>query len=93
MTILKNVRLLDGDGSLQDIQWISETEYSITKSESKDLNLNPQRDNLSSPSISDATSIDAKGSILIPGGLVHPHLHLDKCFLLDKTPIRDGYVS
>jgi cytosine/adenosine deaminase-related metal-dependent hydrolase len=28
--------------------------------------------------------------LLIPGGLVHPHIHLDKCYLLDKTPVQDG---
>jgi hypothetical protein len=30
--------------------------------------------------------------LVIPGGLVHAHVHLDKCFLLEKTPIGDGSV-
>lgn len=28
--------------------------------------------------------------VAIPGGLVHPHIHLDKCYLLDKTPVQEG---
>lgn len=28
--------------------------------------------------------------LIIPGGLVHAHVHLDKCYLLDKTPVGDG---
>ncbi|UZJ55145.1 hypothetical protein CBS101457_004465 [Exobasidium rhododendri] len=28
--------------------------------------------------------------LIIPGGLVHAHVHLDKCFLLGETPIGDG---
>ncbi|ETS61518.1 zinc metallopeptidase [Moesziomyces aphidis] len=34
--------------------------------------------------------IDARGSLGIPGGLCHPHIHLDKCFLLDRCTLSDG---
>lgn len=35
--------------------------------------------------------LDAKGNLLLPGGLVHPHVHLDKCYLLDRCHVEDGY--
>ena len=28
--------------------------------------------------------------LVLPGGLVHAHIHLDKCYLLDRTPVGDG---
>lgn len=34
-------------------------------------------------------TIEAGGSILLPG-LVHPHVHLDKAYLLDECQIVDG---
>ena len=35
--------------------------------------------------------IDAKGhGLLVPRGLVHAHVHLDKCYLLDRCEIKDG---
>ncbi len=37
--------------------------------------------------------IDARGSLGIPGGLCHPHIHLDKCFLLDRCTLSDGTFS
>lgn len=36
------------------------------------------------------TVVDARGSVGVPGGLCHPHIHLDKCFLLDRCQISDG---
>lgn len=38
---------------------------------------------------SSTDSIDAQGSLVIPG-LVHSHIHLDKCFLLDRCQIKKG---
>ncbi|SPO36246.1 uncharacterized protein PSFLO_01717 [Pseudozyma flocculosa] len=35
-------------------------------------------------------TVDARGSLLVPGGLCHPHVHLDKCFLLSRCGIHDG---
>lgn len=35
-------------------------------------------------------SFDAQGSIAIPGGLCHPHVHLDKAYLLDRCTLSDG---
>lgn len=91
--ILRNVQLLNDD-SLSDIEWDSNGKYTITQANSSSTSLDPQRDDLSSPSTQMShDEIDAKGSVLIPGGLVHPHVHLDKCYLLDKTPIGDGSVS
>ncbi|GAO52731.1 Metallo-dependent hydrolase [Saitoella complicata NRRL Y-17804] len=44
----------------------------------------------SSPNTSPSPSdLDASGSIVIPP-LCHPHLHLDKCFLLDRCAMVDG---
>ena len=34
--------------------------------------------------------IDAAGQLLLPSGLAHPHVHLDKCYLLDRCAIGDG---
>ncbi|TKY86868.1 hypothetical protein EX895_004156 [Sporisorium graminicola] len=34
--------------------------------------------------------IDARGSIAVPGGLCHPHIHLDKCYLLDRCALATG---
>lgn len=35
--------------------------------------------------------IDARGhGLLVPRGLVHAHVHLDKCYLLDRCQIKDG---
>ncbi|KAK4701462.1 cytosine/creatinine deaminase, partial [Phenoliferia sp. Uapishka_3] len=34
--------------------------------------------------------LDAKGSVVLLGGLVHPHIHLDKCFLLDRCKLETG---
>lgn len=34
--------------------------------------------------------IDGAGSLLLPNGLAHPHIHLDKCYLLDRCSIGDG---
>ncbi|MBE9059664.1 amidohydrolase family protein [cf. Phormidesmis sp. LEGE 11477] len=36
-----------------------------------------------------AQTLDAAGSIVVPG-LVDPHLHLDKAFLLEKSPAQAG---
>lgn len=36
-----------------------------------------------------AQTLDAKGNLVIPG-LVDPHLHLDKAFLLEKAPAKVG---
>ncbi|PWN49091.1 Metallo-dependent hydrolase [Violaceomyces palustris] len=35
-------------------------------------------------------SIDVKRSLVLPGGLCHPHVHLDKGFLLERFPPEDG---
>lgn len=37
--------------------------------------------------------INAKGSLAIPGGLCHPHIHLDKPYLLDRCPCSSGTFS
>ena len=37
-----------------------------------------------------SSCIDAHGSLSIPGGLCHPHIHLDKCFLLDRCRLSTG---
>ncbi|SPO31830.1 uncharacterized protein UTRI_06667 [Ustilago trichophora] len=34
--------------------------------------------------------IDAHGNLSIPGGLCHPHIHLDKPYLLSRTPLSSG---
>ncbi|TFL01820.1 hypothetical protein BDV98DRAFT_529775 [Pterulicium gracile] len=36
-----------------------------------------------------AEEIDAKGSLMIPS-LCHAHIHLDKCFLLEKAELKTG---
>lgn len=40
----------------------------------------------------ECTLLNVNGSLVLPGGLVHPHLHLDKCFLLDRCKLETGYV-
>lgn len=37
--------------------------------------------------------VSRTSALLISGGLVHPHVHLDKCYLLEQTPIGDGLVT
>ncbi|KAI5477567.1 metallo-dependent hydrolase [Pseudohyphozyma bogoriensis] len=37
--------------------------------------------------------LDAMGSLLIPGGLAHPHVHLDKCFLMDRCKPVEGTLA
>ncbi|CBQ71568.1 conserved hypothetical protein [Sporisorium reilianum SRZ2] len=34
--------------------------------------------------------IDVRGSLALPGGLCHPHVHLDKCYLLDQCALQTG---
>ncbi|KAJ9477218.1 Zinc metallopeptidase, partial [Pseudozyma hubeiensis] len=40
-----------------------------------------------------STCIDVNSSISIPGGLCHPHIHLDKCYLLDRCTLFTGTFS
>ena len=35
-------------------------------------------------------AIDARGSLALPGALCHPHIHLDKCYLLDRCTLSTG---
>lgn len=42
--------------------------------------------------IEDANNIDAKGSLMLPS-LCHSHLHLDKCFILDRCGIVSGHFK
>ncbi|SNX88064.1 uncharacterized protein MEPE_06775 [Melanopsichium pennsylvanicum] len=37
--------------------------------------------------------IDTHGSLAIPGGLCHPHIHLDKPYLLSRTLLETGTFS
>lgn len=39
------------------------------------------------------TCINACGSLSVPGGLCHPHIHLDKPYLLDRCPLENGTFS
>ena len=43
-----------------------------------------------SPSPSTDACVDVHGSLAIPGGLCHPHVHLDKPYLLDRCPLSSG---
>ncbi|EST06995.1 hypothetical protein PSEUBRA_003625 [Kalmanozyma brasiliensis GHG001] len=36
------------------------------------------------------SAFDARGSLAIPGGLCHPHIHLDKAYLLDRCTLSTG---
>ncbi|GAC97393.1 zinc metallopeptidase [Pseudozyma hubeiensis SY62] len=51
------------------------------------------RFNTVTPIPSTSTCIDANSSISIPGGLCHPHVHLDKCYLLDRCTLSTGTFS
>lgn len=39
---------------------------------------------------SPAKSLRQVKGLALPGGLAHPHIHLDKCYLLSQTPVKDG---
>lgn len=47
----------------------------------------------SSSSTGENICINACGSLSLPGGLCHPHIHLDKPYLLDRCPLQQGTFS
>lgn len=79
--IIKNVRLAHTDNAMAEQLWTVECRGKKVKQ----VSLSDGSNDVPLP------EFDAKGSLLLPS-LCHSHIHLDKCFILDRCKCEIGCV-
>ena len=92
--LITNALLPSGEG-LYDLECLPDGSWSASPAAAGFVPSTPTEPFNSITTVSEhggVTTLNAHGSLLLPGGLVHPHLHLDKCFLLDRCTLKTGFV-